>query len=145
MQPKKVIVLLNPAETAAGILRYVLSTHGYRVLATTSVHEALHFLETKKADIFIADLILPCSGTNGNELIGILKADYPDLPMLLTSSMEADPGFDTHADAFLAKGHTPEILLNRIRYLVAGKRGARAFALAAAANGRPAYVEASIG
>jgi len=73
-------------------------------------------------DLLMADLIMP--GMDGNELIRKAKQVHPGLPTLLVSGTVTSFDRAAAADAFLPKGAcTPAEVLDRIRILVARKRG----------------------
>ena len=73
-------------------------------------------------DLLITDLFLP--GMDGNELVRRAKQMHPGLPTLLVSGTVANFERAAAADAFLPKGAcTPAEILDRIRILVARKRG----------------------
>ncbi len=103
----------------------MLETRGYRVVAITSAHAALEFLETAmpgSVDLLLADLLLP--GMDGNELIRRAKRMHPCLPTLLVSGMVSNFDRAGAADAFLPKGACSAAeMLDRIRVLVTRKRG----------------------
>ena len=70
----------------------------------------------------MSDLILP--QMDGNELIRKAKQVHPGLPTLLVSGTVTSFDRAAAADAFLPKGAcTPAEVLDRIRILVARKRG----------------------
>ncbi len=127
MRPKKVILSVDDNETALSVRTFLLETRGYRVITATSSHEALEMLERTPpgaVDLLIADLLLP--GMDGNELVRRAKALNPGLPALIVSGTVASYERALAADAFLPKGAgTAAELLEKIRVLVARKRGPR--------------------
>jgi two-component system response regulator CpxR len=125
MRPKKVILCVDDNETALSVRTFLLETRGYRVLAAPTSQQALEILERHvpgTLDLLIADLLLP--GMDGNELVRRAKQMHPTLPALIVSGTVASFDRALAADAFLPKGAgTPAELLERIRLLVARKRG----------------------
>ena len=105
--------------------KFLLETRGYRVLAMSSAAEALEYLQSAaqgSLDLLMADLIMP--QMDGNELIRKAKQIHPGLPTLLVSGTVTSFDRAAAADAFLPKGAcTPAEVLDRIRILVARKRG----------------------
>ena len=87
--------------------------------------EALEYLSgvaQGSVDLLMADLLLPVM--DGNELIRKAKQVHPGLPTLLVSGTVTSFDRAAAADAFLPKGAcTPAEVLDRIRILVARKRG----------------------
>ena len=125
MRPKKVILCVDDNETTLSVRSFLLDTRGYRVITATSSQEALDVLERTvpgTLDLLIADLLLP--GMDGNELVRRAKQMHPFLPALIVSGTVAAYDRALAADAFLPKGAgSPSELLERIRVLVARKRG----------------------
>lgn len=61
----------------------VLQAHGYKVIQAESGKKALDILKNQHVDLLISDMIMPEMG--GDELVGIVKERYPDLPIQLVS------------------------------------------------------------
>jgi len=125
MRPRKTILVVEDNEQVLSVRKFLLETRGYRVLPMTSASEALEYLKDSlpgSIDLLLADLILP--QMDGNELIRRAKQVQPALPALLISGTVSNFDRAAAADAFLPKGAcTPAELLDRIRILVARKRG----------------------
>ena len=125
MRPKKVILCVDDNEQTLSVRTFLLETRGYRVINTTTSHQALEILEQTPQgtlDLLIADLLLP--GMDGNELVRRAKQMHPTLPALIVSGTVASFDRALAADAFLPKGAASPIeLLERVKVLVARKRG----------------------
>jgi two-component system, OmpR family, response regulator CpxR len=125
MRPKKVILCVDDNEQALSVRTFLLETRGYRVLAVQTAQEALDILERTvpgTLDLLIADLLMP--GMDGNDLVRRAKQMHPMLPALIVSGSVAAYDRALAADAFLPKGAgTAAELLEKIRVLVARKRG----------------------
>jgi two-component system response regulator CpxR len=125
MRPRKTILCVDDNEQVLSVRKFLLETRGYRVIPLGSSVEALAFLKDAmpgSVDLLLADLILP--QMDGNELIRRAKQVHPGLPSLLISGTVTTFERAAAADAFLPKGAcTPAELLDRIRILVARKRG----------------------
>ncbi|HVG27748.1 MAG TPA: response regulator [Acidobacteriaceae bacterium] len=125
MRPRKTIVCVEDNEQVLSVRKFLLETRGYRVLAMTSGADALDYLRAAtpgSVDLLIADLIMP--GMDGNEVVRRAKQLHPSLPTLLISGTVSNFDRAAAADAFLPKGAcTPAEILDRIRILVARKRG----------------------
>ncbi len=121
MRPRKTILCVDDHEDVLSVRKYLLQTRGYNVLAMASSAEALEYLNAAAAgavDLLISDLMMP--QMDGNELVRRAKQIHPGLPALLLSGTVTA----AFADAFLPKGAaSPAELLDRIRILVARKRG----------------------
>lgn len=125
MRPRKTILCVEDNEQVLSVRKFLLETRGYRVVAVASSAEALEHLQGAipgSIDLLLADLILP--QMDGNELVRRAKRLHPTLPTLLISGTVANFDRAAAADAFLPKGAcTPAEMLDRIRILVARKRG----------------------
>jgi two-component system, OmpR family, response regulator CpxR len=125
MRPRKTILCVEDNEQLLSIRKFLLETRGYRVLAMSCAVEALDYLNGAahgSVDLLLADLIMP--RMDGNELIRRAKQVHPGLPTLLVSGTVTNFDRAAAADAFLPKGAcTPAEVLDRIRILVARKRG----------------------
>lgn len=103
----------------------MLETRGYRVIAASTPHQALdHIMGATPGsiDLLLCDLLMPCM--DGNELVRRAKELHPGLPALITSGTVTAYDRAGRADAFLPKGaSSPVELLERVRILVARKRG----------------------
>jgi CheY-like chemotaxis protein len=125
MRPKKVILCVDDNEQILSVRTFLLETKGYRVLTAPTSADALEILERTAPgtlDLLIADLLMPVM--DGNELVRRAKQLHPTLPALIVSGTVASYERALAADAFLPKGaSSPAELLERIRVLVARKRG----------------------
>jgi len=125
MRPKKVILVVDDNEQVLSVRTFLLETKGYRVLTAATSADALEILERTAPgtlDLLIADLLMPVM--DGNELVRRAKQLHPTLPALIVSGTVASYERALAADAFLPKGaSSPAELLERIRVLVARKRG----------------------
>jgi DNA-binding response OmpR family regulator len=78
---------------------------------------------------------------DGNELVRRAKQMHPTLPTLIVSGTVTNYDRALAADAFLPKGAgSPSELLERIRVLVARKRGPKKHVPAAAYSAQPTLV-----
>lgn len=127
MRPRKVILCVEDNENILSVRKFLLETRGYRVVEATTAAQALEFLESApqgSVDLLLSDLILP--HMDGNELARRAKNMHPMLPVLIVSGVVTDFDRAAHADAFMPKAVcSPVELLDRIRVMVARKRGPR--------------------
>lgn len=94
------------------------------VAEASNGNEVTDQLKEHPADIVILDISMP--GKNGLEVLGDLKRDYPQLPVLILS-MHNDEHFKTlarrrGAAAYLTKGESPEKLLSTIHRISDGRK-----------------------
>jgi two-component system response regulator CpxR len=125
MRPRKTILCVEDNEQILSIRKFMLETRGYRVLSASCATEALEHLQNSipgSIDLLLSDLILP--QMDGNELARRAKQLHACLPVLIVSGTVTSFDRAAFADAFLPKGAcSPTELLDRIRLLVARKRG----------------------
>jgi CheY-like chemotaxis protein len=125
MRPRKTILCVDDNEQILSVRKFLLETRGYRVVSASCASEALESLQNAtpgSIDLLLADLMMP--QMDGNELARRAKQIHPCLPALLISGTVTSFDRAGFADAFLPKGAcTPAELLDRIRVLVARKRG----------------------
>ena len=127
MRPKKTILCVDDNETSLSVRTFLLETRGYRVLTTHSPHAALEIVERSapgSLDLLLCDFLMP--GMDGNELVRRAKHLRPTLPAMIVSGTVTNFDRGCAADAFLPKGAcSPSELIERVRILVARKRGPR--------------------
>lgn len=125
MRPKKVILCVDDNEQELSVLKFMLSTNGYRVLAATSGQEAItQFSEAPQIDLVLVDATMP--QMSGKQLVERLKHMASHVPMILLGDPQATGGEIHVADAMLAKKNcSTQELLERIKVMSARKRGPR--------------------
>lgn len=81
------VLLVDMADTDAAILASALRVEGFDVLITRTANEAREALASRPVALTIVDLMLRNEGgPNGLELARELRANYPTMKVLLTSS-----------------------------------------------------------
>ena len=125
MRPKKVILCVDDNEQELSVLKFMLSTNGYRVLAATSGQEAITlFTEAQQIDLVLTDATMP--QMSGKQLIERLKRIASHVPMVLLGDPQTMNGEIHLADAMLAKKScSAQELLERVKVMSARKRGPR--------------------
>ena len=128
MRPKKTILCVDDNEQGLAVRKFLLETRGYRVVSAASAQDAIEILRIGGIDLVLGDLIMP--QMDGNEMVHRMKEIAPDVPMMLLSGTVKAFDRASHADAFLPKGAcSPVELLERIRVMIARKRGPKKAAL----------------
>lgn len=124
MRPKKVILCVDDNEQELSVLTFMLSTNGYRVLASTDPHQAISIFSETAVDLVLADFGMP--QMNGSQMVNRLKQIAQHIPMILLGDPQK-MGSDLHAaDLLLAKRScTSQELLEKIKQMSARKRGPR--------------------
>lgn len=124
MRPKKVILCVDDNEQDLSVLKFMLSTNGYRVLAATNGAEAISIFGDNPVDLVLADFAMP--QMTGDQLIRRLKQIAAHVPMVLMGDPQKMEGQIHVADALLAKKScSPLELLECIKVKSARKRGPR--------------------
>jgi CheY-like chemotaxis protein len=127
MRPKKTILCVDDNEQILSVRTFLLETRGYRVVALSNPQEALDIISNSlpgSLDLLLCDLLMP--QMDGNELVRRAKQLNPTLPAMIVSGTVTAYDRAGHADVFLPKGAaSPAEMLERIRILVARKRGPR--------------------
>jgi two-component system, OmpR family, response regulator CpxR len=122
MRPKKTILCVDDNEQALSVRKFLLETRGYRVLTALDGDAALEIFREGGIDLVLSDLVMP--RMDGNELVRRMKDIAPEVPAILISGTVKAFDRANRADAFLPKGAcSPSELLERIRMMVARKRG----------------------
>ncbi len=125
MRPKKTILCVDDNEQILSVRTFLLETRGYRVIAVATPQEALDTIANAvpgSLDLLLSDLLMP--QMDGNELVRRAKQLHPCLPAMIVSGSVSAYDRAVRADVFLPKGaSSPAELLERVRVLVARKRG----------------------
>jgi CheY-like chemotaxis protein len=123
MRPKKVILCVDDNEQELSILKFLLTTHGYKVVSAATGQEAIGVFPGTQVDLVLASYGLP--HMNGGQLVDRLKRIAPQVPMILLGDPQS-AGQIHVADAMVAKKNcSPLELLERIKVMSARKRGPR--------------------
>lgn len=124
MRPKKIILCVNGNEQELSVLKFMLSTNGYRVVSANSGQEAVGIVSEMQVDLVLSDYVLP--QMNGDQLVRKLKQMASHVPMILLGDPQKMGDALHGADALLAKKNcSPHELLERIKIMSARKRGPR--------------------
>jgi DNA-binding NarL/FixJ family response regulator len=121
--PIKVVIIEDQREVREGLAVLVNGTLGFKCTGSyRSMEEALRILEKEIPDVLLTDIGLPMmSGIDG---IRILKARYPDLPILALTVYKNDEdifeALCAGASGYLLKTTPPARLLECLREVVNG-------------------------
>ncbi len=122
------ILVAEDDDALRGIVTRVFWDEGYRTLEARHGNEALHLAELAAPylDLVVTDVIMP--ELDGLELGRELARRWASIPILYISAYPANDIFNrgalNQAPPFLQKPFTPDVLLQRVRELLAGsKRG----------------------
>lgn len=124
MRPKKIILCVDDNEQELSVLKFMLSTNGYRVLSANTGQEAISIFNDTQVDLVLSDYAMP--QMTGEQLIGRLKQIASHVPMILLGDPQKMGDRLHGADALIAKKNcSPQELLERIKIMSARKRGPR--------------------
>jgi DNA-binding response OmpR family regulator len=117
------ILIVEDSETQAMQLRWVLEKEGWEVGQATTAEQALQAISQRAPDLILVDYYLP--GTRGDELCRRIRMniDSRDIRIMMLTANETHDmelrGLDSGADDFFSKSTDIEILLLRIKGLLA--------------------------
>lgn len=87
-----------------------------------NAHDLLELVRHKKWDVVILDISMP--GTTGTDALKQLKAEHPDLPVIVLSMHPEDQYavrmFKAGTDAYLTKSSASEELVKAVKKVLAG-------------------------
>lgn len=113
------ICFVEDEESVRRLIRLVLETQGYTVIAAESGAEALAQAADhgRRIDLLLTDVVMP--GMNGRELVERFRRRWPLVHVLYMSGYTGDAmvryGVEAPADAFMQKPFTPLALARKIR------------------------------
>jgi len=128
IKDKKTILIVDDDVDYLFQMKTVLQGMGYNVISADSRRETETIINQKKPDLVLLDLMMESHDT-GFVLCYLIKKKYPDVPIIITSSVTAETGlmFDLNnqydrewikADAFLDKGIRHDQLQKEIEKLL---------------------------
>jgi signal transduction histidine kinase len=117
------VVLIEEDPVVCKMVAGILTSDGYRVLATDTVAKARLLIRRHRKSIDLLIIDSARTGAPGEKIIRELHAAHPRLCLLHTSSVEitALPDFPTQAQGALTKPYALSTLLRAARSLLDGK------------------------
>jgi len=121
--PVRVAIVEDKEEIRYGLTRLIGGSDGFTCIAAfPTMEEALEKLPGDLPDVLLNDIGLP--GMSGTEGIGLLKAKYPDLKVLILTVFDDDDriidAICAGASGYLLKSTPMNQILDSIRELNAG-------------------------
>jgi CheY-like chemotaxis protein len=110
------ILCIDDADIALRVRKLLLGHEGYNVLTASSGEDGLEVFKQNLIELVIADHFL--SGKTGVEIAREMKELKPEVPILIISAAMEKPDGLEFVDGFLAKGESPNILLDTIAQLL---------------------------
>jgi CheY-like chemotaxis protein len=112
MCKKELILCVDDEENQLAVRKLVLESKGYAVLTAASGQQALGLLAQHQVDLVLSDHLMP--GLTGAELARQIKAQKPELPVILISAVNEIPADAAYADLFMSKLDGPMAMCENI-------------------------------
>ena len=117
MCKKELILCVDDEENQLAVRKLVLESKGYAVLTAASGQQALGLLAQHPVDLVLSDHLMP--GLTGAELARQIKAQMPELPVILISAVNEIPADAANADLFMSKLDGPIAMCENIAAMLA--------------------------
>lgn len=127
MNKKKIVLLVDDDPDYLFQKQMLLQNWGFEVMTAESQREAENIIEKTQPDLALLDLMME-NEDSGFILSYKIKRKYPNLPVIIATSVTAETGMEFNsdggdqrwikADLFLDKGVAPEILQREIKKLL---------------------------
>ncbi len=118
------IVVVEDDDEIRKALREMLVSRGYAVESCANGDTGLKAIRSELYDLLILDLMLP--DVNGLEICRRVRAEQPDLPILILTSMESEDtvleGFQSGSDDYVTKPFRMAELFARVQALLRRSR-----------------------
>jgi len=117
--PKRKILVIEDDRAISELITYNLEREGYEIACLYDGAQAVDFINKRKPDLIILDLMLP--EVDGIEICRTIKSDAKTkqipIVMLTAKSEEADVvvGLQMGADDYIPKPFSPKVLVARIK------------------------------
>jgi CheY-like chemotaxis protein len=122
MCKKELILCVDDEENQLAVRKLVLESKGYQVLTAASGKQALGLLAQHPVDLVLSDHLMP--GLTGAELARQIKAQKPELPVILISAVNEIPADAAYADLFMSKLDGPMAMCENIATMLARAKDA---------------------
>lgn len=124
-ETKSTILCIDDDESGLLLRKMLLEAEGYEVLTAVSGPGGLSLLEKHRVDAVVLDYAMPMM--NGGEVAGVIRHQWPTLPIIMLSGYTEAVPKDIQAlvNAFVSKGDSTPELLTIIRQSMNGRDRAR--------------------
>jgi CheY-like chemotaxis protein len=111
------ILCVDDYEPSLGGWCLYLQNAGYSVTTARTAQEGLERFAVSPVDLVLLDYLMP--ERNGDDVAAMMKQIKPDVRILMFSGVPHVPdNARLHVDAFLQKGQSPTVVLDKIRELL---------------------------
>jgi len=122
------VLVVDDSPTQLLQLQMVLVQHGFEVLTASNGLQAYDVIAAESPDVVVTDLQMP--EMNGLELVGKVKASWPSLPVILTTSQGSEAiaaeALQRGATSYVPKRDMTTSLVSTVRQVLAVAESARA-------------------
>ena len=116
-EEKKTLLCIDDELIGLKIRKLILERSGYEVLTAEDGPHGLELFRDQDVHGVVLDYFMP--GMDGGLVARQMKQLKPAIPILMLSAYFSLPDHALdHVDAFITKGQSPEILLEKLRQLV---------------------------
>ena len=119
------IILVEPSATQAIKLQFLLEKNGYQVAHTQNGQAALALMRTHMPRMIISAIVM--QEMDGYDFCRAIRSDdaLKDIPVILLTSLsnpqDIIKGMESGANNFLPKPYEEEVLLSKIKYILANQ------------------------
>ena len=114
---RSTILCVDDYETSLAAWCLYLQNEGYSVTTARTPQEGLERFAVTPVDLVLLDYLMPES--NGDDVAATMKRIKPNVRILMFSGVPHVPKTaQQHIDAFLQKGVSPTVVLDKIRELL---------------------------
>ena len=104
----RVVLVIDDEDLVRDVVARMVEDLGYGALTAADGATGLALIETNPIDAVLVDMTMP--RMNGREVIAQLRAQRPNLPIILCSGFDRDGHGPALADAYLPKPFRIDVL-----------------------------------
>jgi DNA-binding response OmpR family regulator len=117
MSQNRRVLVVEDERHIADVVEFALGEHGFEVRVAPDGDTGLREFRKWQPRLVILDLNLP--GMPGLDLLGRMRAEQPDIPLVILSARTEEPdrvaGLEMGADDYVTKPFSPRELVARVR------------------------------
>ena len=114
---KKILLCIDDEATGLMIRKMILERSGYSVLTAQDGPEGLDLFRSEAVDAVVVDYYMP--KMDGGTVASTMKKLRPTVPIVMLSAyLNLPEGSLSAVDAFITKGQSPEILLEKLQAIL---------------------------